>query len=94
DVAGGSRSKALELALIVEWGGFAAGSCAALFFCGSELARDSYLRDTSVQRIYPDPCGSLLASDGGLPADQSLTGIPNFNCGSEPAREGVGSVNT
>ncbi|WP_353188350.1 hypothetical protein, partial [Pseudomonas sp.] len=30
DVAGGSRSKALELALIVEWGGFAAGSCAAL----------------------------------------------------------------
>ena len=31
DVAGGSRSKAvLELALIVEWGGFAAGSFAAL----------------------------------------------------------------
>jgi len=31
DVASGSRSKAvLELALIVEWGGFAAGSCAAL----------------------------------------------------------------
>jgi hypothetical protein len=32
DVAGESkaRSKALELALIVEWGGFAAGSCAAL----------------------------------------------------------------
>ncbi len=30
DVAGGSRSRALELALIVEWGGFAAGSCAAL----------------------------------------------------------------
>jgi hypothetical protein len=28
DVAGGS--KALELTLIVEWGGFAAGSCAAL----------------------------------------------------------------
>ncbi|WP_323174994.1 hypothetical protein, partial [Pseudomonas atacamensis] len=28
DVAGGS--KALELALIVEWCGFAAGSCAAL----------------------------------------------------------------
>jgi len=33
DVAGGSRSKAvLELALIVEWGGFAAGSCAAFAF--------------------------------------------------------------
>ena len=30
DVAGGSRSRALELALIVEWGGFAAGCCAAL----------------------------------------------------------------
>ncbi|GEM_PF-4699179 len=30
DVAGGSRSRALELALIVEWCGFAAGSCAAL----------------------------------------------------------------
>ncbi|RRW59725.1 hypothetical protein EGJ53_26605, partial [Pseudomonas fluorescens] len=44
DVAGGSRSKALELALIVEWGGFAAGSCAALLllllFCGSEPARE------------------------------------------------------
>ncbi len=30
DVAGGSRSRAPELTLIVEWGGFAAGSCAAL----------------------------------------------------------------
>jgi hypothetical protein len=42
DVAGGSRSKALELALIVEWGGFAAGSCAALVFCASP-ARDGAL---------------------------------------------------
>ena len=77
DVAGGSkaRSEALELALIVEWGGFAAGSCAALLFCGSEPARDCYLKDTKEQRIYPDPCGSWLASDGGLPADQSLADI-------------------
>ncbi|MBC3209637.1 hypothetical protein HU755_22775 [Pseudomonas sp. SWRI111] len=36
-------SKALELTLIVEWGGFAAGSCAALFFCGSEPAREGGL---------------------------------------------------
>jgi hypothetical protein len=45
DVAGGSRSKALELALIVEWCGFAAGSCAALLFafCGSEPAREGGL---------------------------------------------------
>ena len=43
DVAGGSRSKALELALIVEWGGFAAGSCAAFAFCGSEPAREGGL---------------------------------------------------
>ncbi|WP_235374501.1 hypothetical protein, partial [Pseudomonas fluorescens] len=63
---------ALELALIVEWGGFAAGSCAALLFCGSEPARDSYLKDTNEQRIYPHPC-VWLASDGGLPADQSVS---------------------
>jgi hypothetical protein len=44
DVAGGSRSKALELALIVEWGGFAAGSCAAWLFCGSEPAREGGLK--------------------------------------------------
>ncbi|WP_285410969.1 hypothetical protein, partial [Pseudomonas sp. FR229a] len=37
------RSKALELTLIVEWGGFAAGSCAALLFCGSEPAREGGL---------------------------------------------------
>ncbi len=43
DVAGGSRSRALELALIVEWGGCAAGSCAALPFCGSEPAREGGL---------------------------------------------------
>ena len=44
DVAGGSRSKALELTLIVEWCGCAAGSFAALLFCGSEPARDSDLK--------------------------------------------------
>ena len=43
DVARGSRSKALELTLIVEWCGFAAGSCAALLFCGSEPAREGGL---------------------------------------------------
>ena len=43
DVAGGSRSKALELTLIVEWCGFAAGSCAAVPFCGGEPAREGGL---------------------------------------------------
>jgi hypothetical protein len=33
----------LELALIVEWCGFAAGSCAAFAFCGSEPAREGGL---------------------------------------------------
>ncbi|WP_206337256.1 hypothetical protein, partial [Pseudomonas viridiflava] len=35
--------KLLELALIVEWCGFAAGSCAAFAFCGSEPAREGGL---------------------------------------------------
>ena len=34
-------------------------------------------------------CGSWLASDGGLTADQSLAACPQSNCGSEPAREGA-----
>jgi len=44
EVARGSRSRAvLELALIVEWGGFAAGSCAALLFVGAGLLRAAIL---------------------------------------------------
>jgi hypothetical protein len=46
DVAGGSRSRALELALIVEWCGFAAGSCAALLFC--------FLWERACSRRRPD----------------------------------------
>jgi hypothetical protein len=65
DVAGGStaRSKALELALIVEWGGFAAGSCAALLFCGSEPARDGGLTADLFLEVVPNPIvgASLLA---------------------------------
>ena len=34
-------------------------------------------------------CGSWLASDGGLSADQSPTEVTQFPCGSEPAREGA-----
>ncbi|QXI24400.1 hypothetical protein HU724_008980 [Pseudomonas iranensis] len=56
DVAGGSkaRSKALELTLIVEWGGFAAGSCAALLFafCGSEPAREGVCKITLYNGKY------------------------------------------
>jgi hypothetical protein len=36
----------------------------------------------------PKTCGSWLASDGGLTADQSLADVPSSNCGSELAREG------
>jgi hypothetical protein len=63
DVAGGSRSRALELALIVEWGGFAAGSCAALLFCGSELAREGGLTADVILVVVPSPTVgvSLLA---------------------------------
>ncbi len=34
-----------------------------------------------------DPCGSWLASDDGLTANQPKAVCPQFNCGSEPARE-------
>jgi len=47
DVAGGS--KALELALIVEWGGFAAGSCAA--FVGTSLLAKAACRATHFSQI-------------------------------------------
>jgi hypothetical protein len=63
DVAGESRSKALELALIVEWCGFAAGSCAALLFFGSEPARDGGLTAGLFLEVVPNPIvgASLLA---------------------------------
>ena len=38
-------------------------------------------------------CGSWLASDGGLSADQSPTEVTQFPCGSEPAREGASAFN-
>ncbi|RRW49235.1 hypothetical protein, partial [Pseudomonas moraviensis] len=39
--------------LIVEWGGFAAGSCAALLFCGSEPARDGGLTADLFLEVAP-----------------------------------------
>ncbi len=72
----------------VEWGGFAADWCRScrrlgqrsddllillLLFCGSEPARESGLpADLSLPDV-PGRCGSWLASDGGLQANQSLT---------------------
>jgi hypothetical protein len=54
DVAGGS--KALELALIVEWGGFAAGSCAAWLFAfafvGASLLAMAICEATNSYRIH------------------------------------------
>jgi len=45
------RSKALELALIVEWGGFAAAAALLCFcFCGSEPAREGGLAADLVLR--------------------------------------------
>ena len=32
-------------------------------------------------RMYPDPCGSWLASDGGLTADLSFAGVHIRFCG-------------
>ena len=52
DVAGGS--KALELALIVEWGGCAAGSCAALLLL---------LWERACSRRRPDSRPGLVARD-------------------------------
>ena len=62
DVAGGSRSKALELALIVEWGGCAAGSCAALFFCGLSLLA------IAISKIRMNNGPTLISVGAGLPA--------------------------
>jgi len=72
DVAGGSRSRALELALIVEWGGFAAGSFAALLFCGSEPAREGGLTaDPFLAECLRSNCGSGLAREGVLTGDHA-----------------------
>ncbi|WP_323168242.1 hypothetical protein, partial [Pseudomonas atacamensis] len=55
--------RALELTLIVEWCGFAAGSCAVLLFCGSELAREGGLTADLILVVVPSPTVgvSLLA---------------------------------
>ncbi|WP_206663338.1 hypothetical protein, partial [Pseudomonas sp. Sample_23] len=73
--------RALELTLIVEWCGFAAGSCAVLLFCGSELAREGGLTADHYLPAGLNPCGSWLASDGDLQADQSPTDVPDPNVG-------------
>ena len=55
DVAGGSRSRALELALIVEWGGFAAGSCAAFAFLWERACSRRRHVSRPVLEVVPNP---------------------------------------
>ena len=76
DVAGGSRSRALELALIVECGGFAAGICAALLLllilC--EPAREGGLTaDPFLAGRARSNCRREPAREGGLTADPYLS---------------------
>jgi len=87
DVARGSRSrsKALELALIVEWGGFAAGSCAALVLFLWERACSR--RRPAGQRI------SIDSPDPTVGAAEGCDLLILLFCGSEPAREGGLLVN-
>ncbi|WP_206663103.1 MULTISPECIES: hypothetical protein, partial [unclassified Pseudomonas] len=55
-----------ELALIVEWGGFAAGSCAACFSVGASLLAKAARRSTRFYRIHaiqPMGCRRLRSFD-------------------------------
>jgi hypothetical protein len=87
DVAGGSRSKALELALIVEWGGFAAGSCAALLLLLWERACSR--RQSADQPFHSDP---TVGAAEGCDLLLLLLLLLLLFCGSEPAREGFCKV--
>src|SRR5689334_13341437 len=77
--AGGSRSKAAgELTL-----GLMSGEerrCTPLGLCssvGAGLLAKATCQPTNFSQVYPIPCGSGLAREGDLPADQFLTSIPN-----------------
>jgi hypothetical protein len=43
---------------------------------GAGLPAMAACQPTNLLRMYTEPCGSGLARDGGLPADQSLSGVP------------------
>ena len=59
------------------------------FPVGASLLAKAPCQPTVLQMNTPIHCGSWLASDGGLSADQSPTEVTQFPCGSEPAREGA-----
>jgi hypothetical protein len=44
---------------------------------GARLAREDGLTANLILQMYPKPCGSLLASDEGLKADQSIPVVPD-----------------
>jgi hypothetical protein len=60
----------------VEWGGFAAWVVRTLTVGASLLAKAA-LQPTNPQLTPPNPCGSWLASDDGLTANQSQLTTPN-----------------
>ncbi len=71
DVARGSRSRAAaELALILEWGGMRRVRVVLVFPVGAAAGCDLLI--LLLLLLF---CGSWLASDGGLTADQSLAGV-------------------
>ncbi len=84
DVAGGSkaRSKALELALIVEWCGFAAGRCAALRLLCRRACSRRRPDSRPVLEVVRDP--TVGAAEG---CDLLIL----LFCGSEPARDDGGT---
>ena len=85
DVAGGSkaRSNALELALIVEWAGCAAGSCAALLLL---------LWERACSRRRPDSRPVLeVVRDATVGAAEGCDLLILLFCGSEPARDDGGT---
>jgi len=44
---------------------------------GARLAREDGLPANLILQMYPKPCGSWLASDEGLKADQSTPVVPD-----------------
>jgi len=74
DVARGSRSRAAaELALILEWGGMRRMRVVLIFPVGAAAGCDLLI----LLLLF---CGSWLASDGGLTADQSSTECTQSPC--------------
>ncbi len=70
-----------------------AAALLCLCFCRSEPARESVSTANLSLPDSPCPCGSWLASEGGLTADLFLADVLDSNCGSEPARESVFTAN-